>query len=105
MPKRHDAGTSRGGSNVGTRNTIVECGQVLEEDRWIAWLHVNREEEEQEEEEEEEEKKKEKEKEEKGEEEEKEEEKTKNDKVYRRERIADSRIERPPREFLSHDRG
>lgn len=54
MPKRHDAGTSRGGSNVGTRNTIVECGQVLEEDRWIAWLHVNREEKEEEEEEEEE---------------------------------------------------
>lgn len=91
MPERHDAGTSRGGSNVGTRNTIVECGQVFEEDCWIAWLHVNREEEEEEEEE--------------GEEQEKDE-KTKNDKVlHRRERIADSRIERPPRGFLSHGRG
>lgn len=87
MPKRHDAGTSRGGSNVGTRDTIVECGQVFQENRWIAWLHVNREEEEQEEGEEEEEKK------------------TKNVKVHRRERIADSRIERPPRGFLSHGRG
>ena len=95
MPKRHDAGTSRGGSNVGTRNTIVECGQVFQEDRWIAWLHVNREEEEQEEGEEEEEE---------GEEGE-EVEKTKNVKVHRRERIADSRIERPPRGFLSHSRG
>ena len=78
---------------MGTRNTIVECEQVFQED-WIAWLHVNREEEEQEEGEEEEE-----------EEEEEQEEKTKNVKVYRRERIADSQIERPPRGFLSHGRG
>jgi len=84
MPERHDAGTSRGGSNVGTRNTIAECGQVFVEDRWIAWLHVNREEKEEEEEAEE---------------------KTKNAKVHRRERIADSRIERPPRGFSSRGRG
>lgn len=89
MPERHNAGTSRGGSNVGTRNTVVECGQVLEEVRWIAWLHVNREEEEEDEEEEEGEEEKEK----------------NDDKVRRRERIADSRIERPPRGFSSHGRG
>lgn len=86
---------------MGTRNTIVECGQVLvEEDRRIAWLHVNREEKEDEEVEEAAEEKEE------GEEEE-EEEKTKNDekKVHRRERIADSRIERPPRGFSSRGRG
>ncbi|TGZ49141.1 Uncharacterized protein DBV15_08690 [Temnothorax longispinosus] len=53
---RGSSSSTRGGSNVGTRNTIVECGQVLEQDCWIAWLRVNREEDEGEEEEEEEEK-------------------------------------------------
>lgn len=95
MPKRHYAGTSRGGRPiVATRDVIVECGQVLEENRWTAWSHVDREEEK----EEEEKKKKEK---------EKEKEKGKNDDegAHRRERIADNQTERPPRGFSSHGRG
>lgn len=44
MPKRHYAGTSRGGPIVATRrDVIVECGQVLEENRRAACLHVDRE--------------------------------------------------------------
>src|SRR5436190_11487565 len=101
MPRRHYVGTSRGGPIVATRDAIVECGQVLGENRWIAWLHVDREEEEEEEKE-------------KEEEEEEEEEKEKgieieieknDDKRHRRERIANSQTERPPRGFLSHGRG
>lgn len=53
MPKRQYAGTSRGGPIVVAtrRDVIVECGQVLVENRWATvWLHVDREEEEKEEE-------------------------------------------------------
>lgn len=90
MPKRHYAGTSRGGPIVTTRDITVECGQVLEENRWTAWLHVDREKEE------EEKKKK---------EEEKEKEKGKNDgEAHRRERTADKQTERPPHGFSSYGR-
>lgn len=84
MSERHNADTSRGGPIVATRNTIAGCGQVLEENRWSAWLRVDRENEE----EGEEEKKKER----------------NNNVTHRREWIADSRTERPPRGFLSRDR-
>lgn len=91
MPKRHYAGTSRGGPIVTTRDVTVECGQVLEENRWTACLHVDREEEK------EEEKKRKK--------EEKEKEEGKNDgEAHRRERIADKQTERPPRGFSSRGR-
>lgn len=92
MPKRHYAGTSRGGPIVATRDVIVECGRVeTEENLWTAWLHVDREEEREEEE---------KKKKEKGNK------KGKNDdEVHRRERIADKQTERHPRGFSSHGRG